>query len=100
MDPTSAFDRWKASDFRDDHAIGLVFTHDGTKKATVKFLSGHRDAGRIVAKYWQYEQLETKPQVRQTAPGVLEISTAVRQGGADDSFLLLLFGALGHGVIL
>jgi len=40
------------------------------------------------------------PQVRQTAPGVFQISTAMRQGGADGFFLPLFFGASRHGVFL
>ena len=100
LDATSPLSPRDCLGFRDDHAIGLVFTLDRTKRATVKYLLGHGDAGRIVAKYWQNEAFETKPQVRQTAPGVFEISNTMREGGADDFFLLLLFGALGHAVCL
>ena len=100
LDPTSPLGRWDVGMIRDEKAIGLVFTLDLTKRATVTYLTGNRDVGHLVAKYWQNEQLEKKPQVRMAAPGVFEVSTPMAQGDADGFFLLLLFIALGHGLAL
>lgn len=100
-DPTSPLGGREGWYFRDDDAVGMVFTFDARRhKATVKHLSSSKDAASAVTKYWQNEQLEKKPQVQQAEPGVVEVSATFGQGEPDPIFLFLLSTALGHGVCL
>jgi hypothetical protein len=100
LDPTSPFGRWNSGCVRDDKAIGLIFSLDRTNRATVTYLTGNREIGPVVAKYWQNEQLEKKPQVRQVDPGLFQVTAPIGSREADNFFLLLLYLAMGYGAAL
>jgi len=100
-DPTSPLGRREGWYVRDDEAVGLVFNFDPPRhKATVIHLTKSKDVVVAITTYWQNEQMEKKPQVRQTGPGVVEISATPGNGDPDTFFWLLLSAALGHAVCL
>jgi hypothetical protein len=81
----------------DSEAFGLVMSFDPgrTKEIKVKYLSSNPDALTIVKEYWEYPDY-VKPLIRTHGVGAIEISSAERASGP---FVLLLLGALGHGLL-
>jgi hypothetical protein len=97
----------RAANTPDDRAVGLVFTFDTGQRgaARVRYLSGNRDALALVDGAWRAEAEGVKPEVRQAAPGVVELSLPLKEAAGRDSpsglyFELLLLQALGHAVYL
>jgi hypothetical protein len=84
--------------------VGLVFIFDlsngRSEKAppTVKFLTGDNDLGRF-EKEWEYEgEAKLTPEVRQLAPGVIEIKAHLRKVDDAGRFFFVLLYHLGHGI--
>ena len=85
----------------DTEAVGIVFNLDPSqsKSATIKYLSGNKDALRLFTD--AHAKIEGfKPVIRLAEPGVVEM--VVNLGNPDESpaFLLVLLGLLGQAVYL
>ena len=81
--------------------MGLIVTGDPQgHKVVVKHLSRSKDAFPEITRYWQNEQLEAKPNVRLSEPGVVEVSATLGHGDQNRLFGLMLLLAQGHGLCL
>lgn len=106
-DPTSPLTgKSTAANIPDERAIGFVFTLDAGKTdvARIKCVSSNEHALTIARDAWTAADEGLKPEIRQAAPGVVEVSWPARDPVGGDSlasfFLLLLLGAPGHGVYI
>jgi hypothetical protein len=90
----------------DGQGTGLVFEFTPAKDrvATVKYLTGHKDAVTLMKSVWLHPQEKTTPTIRSGEPGVVEIAMPIegpagqRESGA--MFFLLLNSLLGYSANL
>jgi hypothetical protein len=105
-DPSSPLRGEDASNTPDPQAVGVTFSfrHAAERKAAVDYLSGDRDARRILSELLMFEDADTasprefQMRLRQPAAGVLE---AVINLGATEAVFKLRFAImaiLGHAV--
>jgi hypothetical protein len=84
----------------DTEAVGIVFNWDPgqSKFATIKYLSGNKDALRLFAD--QYAKIEEgfKPVIRLAEPGVVEMVVNLAERDESPLFLFVLLGLLGHAI--
>jgi hypothetical protein len=87
-------------DGSDADAVGFVFWvgADSGKVAQVRYLSDAKDALKIATNEW--EVLQLNPEVKQAAPGVIEIAISIAKDEAAGMFLFALMLRLGHGILV
>jgi hypothetical protein len=86
----------------DPQAVGLAFNYTPNPKeaaktsVSIKYLSASKRAREIATKAWTYfDQPKWRPTVRQSAPGVVDVTAEFEQERAREFLFLLLFH-LGH----
>lgn len=101
-DPSSPFRSKAAANVPDPDAVGLVFWYrpEIDKLARARYLSGAKNAVELATEGWRYTNEGLTPDIKQVAPGVVEIAVSVSEERAVPMFLLVLQGRLGHGVYL
>ncbi len=102
-DPSSPLTNERAAaNTPDAEAVGLVFVYDPSKekKVSIKYLSGSEQAADIAAMAWSHEQEGLKPEIRQKAKGVVEITVESDGEMTKEIFLLVFLTSLGHGIYL
>ena len=99
-DPSSPLGENAFATARHPEALGIVFSYDPNAEnvAKVRYLSGNKNALRLVESEWVRPSDKLTPKVQQIAPGVVEISTSVGDPESRSSFLMMLLGILGHGL--
>jgi hypothetical protein len=102
-DPSSPF-AGKGIQFNapDQQAIGLAYTYDPNQDKDIKlhYLTGNNAMSNQLQKYWSPSDYELKPTIRSLHPGVFEIALTPNGIEQTSTFLLLFFGAFGHGVYI
>jgi hypothetical protein len=84
--------------------IGLVFTFnpaDGQKERaspTIKLLTGEIDLGRVEKEWTYVGEAKLTPEVKQMAPGVIEVTVQLRRDDDAVRFYIVLLHHLGHGI--
>lgn len=86
---------------RDKQAIGLTYVYDPRRanELRIKYLTGNKDADRLVDSYWNMPESEAKPQVQKNPLGV-DIVFVFHKDVDPLYAWFLLRGALGQGVFL
>ncbi|HWN99934.1 MAG TPA: hypothetical protein VNS63_11765 [Blastocatellia bacterium] len=90
-----------AANWPDTEAVGIVFDFDPSrsKTATVKYLSGNKDALKVFAS--EQSQVDGfKPVIRLAEPGVVEMVVNFSDPEEASTFLLVLLGLLGRATYL
>ncbi|HGY91907.1 MAG TPA: hypothetical protein ENK43_12120 [Planctomycetes bacterium] len=99
-DPSSPLGPQAGANVADPKAVGLVFSLEAKPEiAKVRYLSGAKDAVRIVRRGWNNPGEKLTPKIHEMKPGVIEITTPT-QGRTGTVFLLVLMGYLGHGIYM
>jgi hypothetical protein len=102
-DPSSPL-RGRQGDPRwpDTEAVGIVFSFDPSrsKVATVKYLSGNKDAVKLFGDQQSQVDQGFKPVIRLAEPGVVEMVVTFADPEEASMFLFVLLGLLGHGTFL
>lgn len=102
-DPSSPFRTRAAANFPDSQAIGFVFWFDAKaeKAAKARYLSGTKDAIKIVQRGWNHSSDNLIPTINEIKPGVIEITSSIGQDNSSGHmFLFVLQAYLGHAVYL
>jgi hypothetical protein len=100
-DPSSPLRPQAPANVPDPAAVGFVFWYNADKdKAHARYLSGAKDAVKLVTKSWHLPEEHLTPDIRQVEAGVVEIVTSTSEQETGFSFLFVLMMYLGHGVFL
>jgi len=101
-DPSSPLRPKAAANVPDPHAIGLVFGYrpEIDKLTRVRYLSGAENALELTNESWRHPQGGLTPDIKQIAPGVVEIAISVSDEITVPMFLMVFLGILGHGIYL
>lgn len=86
----------------DTQAVGIVFDFDPSrsKAAKIKYLSANKEALSIAIKLLSQPDEGFTPRIQQSEPGVIEILVTFDNPVSVSLFLLVLYGALGHGTYI
>jgi hypothetical protein len=99
-DPSSPLRPKAAANVPDPDAIGLVFWYrpEIDKLIRVRYLSGAEDALDLITEGWRQPTDGVTPDIKQIAPGVVEIAISVSYEITAPMFLMVFLGILGHGI--
>lgn len=100
-DPSSPLSgKQMAANWPDTGAVGIVFEFDPgrSKVTTIKYISGNKNALKLVTDQWGKLIQGFKTVIRQAEPGVVEIVLSLDNEDQAGDFLFLLFALLGHGI--
>jgi hypothetical protein len=99
-DPSSPLRSKAAGNVLDPDAVGLVFWYrpEIDKLTRMRYLSGAKNAPGLVTENWRQTKDGLTADIKQVAPGVMEIAISVSDEITVSMFLLLLLGIVGHGV--
>ena len=101
-DPSSPHRPKAAANVPDPDAIGLVFWYrpEIDQRARARYLSGAKNALELATEGWRHPREGLTPDIKQVAPGVVEIAVSVSDASVAPMFLLVLLASLGHGVYM
>jgi hypothetical protein len=101
-DPSSPIGGLSAGNVPDPKAIGFVFWLDEKNEwiAEARYLSSNEYASTIAKRGWHLPSYNLTPVVKESKPGVIQITAAIPNSTSGDMFLFVLLGYLGHGVWL
>ena len=99
-DPSSPLRPKSAANVPDPDAIGLVFWYrpEIDKLIRVRYLSGAENAFDLITEGWRQPTDGITPDIKQIAPGVVEIANSVSDEITAPMFLMVFLGILGHGI--
>jgi hypothetical protein len=99
-DPSSPLRPKAAANVPDPDAIGLVFWYrpEIDKLTRVRYLSGAENALELITEGWRQPTDGITPDIKQIAPGVVEIAISVSDEITAPMFLMVFLGILGHGI--
>jgi len=99
-DPSSPLRPKAAANVPDPDAIGLVFWYrpEIDKLIRVRYLSGAENALDLITEGWRQPTDGVTPDIKQIAPGVVEIAISVSDEITVPMFLMVFLGILGHGI--
>ena len=99
-DPSSPLRPKAAANVPDPDAIGLVFWYrpEIDKLIRVRYLSGAENAFELITEGWRQPTDGITPDIKQIAPGVVEIANSVSDEITAPMFLMVFLGILGHGI--
>lgn len=101
LDSSSPFFGFPPSDYRSDRqATGVVFHYRPEKDESVRvrYLSGARDALDLATRRWNMPSEGLIAEARSADAGVIEIRASLKNEEAVGTFLMVLFGILGHAI--
>jgi hypothetical protein len=89
-----------AANWPDTEAVGIVFEFDPSrsKVATIKYLSGNKEALKLFTDEHAEIDQSFRPVIRQAEAGVVELVLSPGTGEEAGVFLLVLFALLGHAI--
>jgi hypothetical protein len=101
-DPSSPLGPEAAANVRDTHAVGVVFWYrpEIDKLTHVRYLSGAKNALELAPRGWRHMSEGLTFDIKQAAPGVVEIAISVSDERTVPMFLFILGASLGHGVYI
>jgi hypothetical protein len=77
------------------------FDAKAEKAAKARYLSGAKDAAKIVTRGWHHPSENLTPTIDEIKPGVIEITVPIsKEDDSRHSFLFVLLAYLGHAVYL
>jgi hypothetical protein len=101
-DPSSPLRSKAAANVPDPDAIGLVFWYrpEIDKLTRVRYLSGAKNALELATGGWRHPMEGLTSDIKQVAPGVMEIAMSVSDERTVPMVLLVLLASLGHGLYI
>src|SRR5262245_15623594 len=101
-DPTSPFRSDAVSKFPGPNAVGLVFWYylENDNRARMRYLLGAKNAVQLANRSLDHPNEIPKPEIKQVAPGIVEIAISVSDEEIASLFLLSIMASLGHALYI
>jgi hypothetical protein len=101
-DPSSPLRPGAAANILDPDAVGLVLWYrpEIDKLTRIRYLSGAKNALELATNGRRHTSEGLTHDIKQVAPGVVEITISVSDEIAVPRFMLVLLGSLGHGLYI